>query len=85
MSIYRLPTDKWYLERAVYLVAGIFVLGSVILGINVSENFFYFTGLVGGMLIFFSFSSYCPMAIALNKLGIKCRLKREDEQNSHQD
>lgn len=82
MSIYRLPTDKWYLERVIYLIAGIFVLSSLVLGIKVSVNFFYFTALVGFMLIFFSFSSYCPIAIALNKLGIKCRLKRVEKQEN---
>lgn len=82
MNFYRLPTDKWYLERVVYLAAGIFVLAGLILGVKVSVNFLYFTALVGFMLIFFSFSGLCPMAIVLNKLGIKCRIKRVRKQEN---
>lgn len=71
MKIYRLPTNKWFLERAVFLVAGIFVLSSVLLGVYVSAYFLFFTGFVGGMMINFSLTGFCPMAILLNKLGIR--------------
>ena len=65
MKMYRLPTSKWFLERTIYLVAGVFVLGSVVLGYYVSPYFFLFTGFVGLMLINFALTGYCPMAIFL--------------------
>lgn len=68
--MYKLNTSKWSVERAVYLVAGIFVLGSVVLGFVVHEYFLYFTGFVGAMLINFSLTGWCPMAILLEKMGI---------------
>lgn len=68
--MYKLNTSKWSVERAVYLVAGIFVLGSVILGCIVHEYFLYFTAFVGAMLINFSLTGWCPMAILLDKVGV---------------
>ena len=57
----------------VRLIGGTFVLMSVILGFIVSENFFYFTGLVGFMLILSSLTGFCPMEIILKALGVEQR------------
>jgi len=57
----------------VRLIAGIFVLVSVILGFSVSNYFFYFTGLVGFMLIISSLTGFCPMEIILKALGVEQR------------
>jgi hypothetical protein len=32
-GIYVVPTDRWYIERAVWLIAGIFLLGSTLLAV----------------------------------------------------
>ena len=53
------------------LIAGTFVLVSVILGLVVSKNFLYFTGLVGFMLIISSLTGFCPMEIILKALGVE--------------
>ena len=53
------------------MIAGGFVFASVVLGMTISDKFFYFTGLVGFMLMGFALTGYCPMAIALNKAGVK--------------
>lgn len=71
MQIYKMPTDRWFLERVIYLVAGVFVLGSVLLGAYVSAYFYLFTGFVGLMMINFALTGYCPMAIFLKNLNIK--------------
>lgn len=71
MRIYKMPTHKWFLERVIYLVAGIFVTASVILGVYVSVYFLLFTGFVGLMLINFAVTGYCPMAIFLHNCKIK--------------
>ena len=52
--MYIANTKTWYLERFIRLFAGIFVLGSVLLGFAVNPKFFYFTGFVGAMLTIFA-------------------------------
>lgn len=71
MSIYKMSTKNWFLEKTIFLIAGIFTSLSVILGLTLSSGFFYFTALVGLMQIIFALSGYCPMAILLTKLGVK--------------
>jgi len=70
-NIYRQKTDSWYLERILFLIAGIFVLVSAILEILGAKGSVYFAAFVGLLLIVFAFSGYCPMAIILGKLGAK--------------
>lgn len=65
-SLYRLDISKWSVERSIFLIAGIFVLGSVALGFLWNRNAFYFTAFVGAMLANFSLSGYCPLAIIIN-------------------
>lgn len=67
--MYRLSTDRWTTERMVFFVAGFFVFVSVILGMTHSPNWLYFTGFVGGMLMFFALTGWCPLAILLTKIG----------------
>jgi len=73
-KIYRLDTSRWNVERAVFLTAGIFVLGFSILGFALSPLFHYASFFVGFMLVFFSLTGYCPMAMLLAKL-----LERKEE------
>ena len=63
--MYIADTKTWYLERLIRLIAGLFVLSSVALGFTVSQNWFYFTGLVGAMLTIFALTGFCPMSIML--------------------
>lgn len=62
------------------LVAGSFVLGSVLLSQLHHPYWLYFTGFVGFMLILSSLSGFCPMEIILKKLGVKekaaCEIKK---------
>jgi len=55
------------------LIAGTFVLVSVILGFVISNYFFYFTGLVGFMLIISSLTGFCPMELILKAMGAEQR------------
>lgn len=52
------------------LIAGFFVLGSVLLGKMVNPNWLYFTGLVGFMLMLSATTGFCPMEIILKVLGL---------------
>lgn len=58
------------LERAILLVVGIVVLGSLLLGIYHSPNWFWVTGLMGAHLIQVSFTGLCPVVAMLKKMGL---------------
>jgi hypothetical protein len=73
--MYIADTRTWYLERLIRLVAGLFVLGSSLLGFFVNTNWFIFTGIVGVMLTIFALTGFCPMSIILHTLGARERCK----------
>lgn len=58
----------------VRLIAGFFVLGSVLLGAFVNKYWLIFTGFVGCMLIISSLTGFCPMEIILKALGVEERI-----------
>ena len=57
-------------ERAVRLIAGIFVLASLALGHWVSPYWYLFTAFVGLNLLQSAFTNWCPMMTFLRKLGM---------------
>jgi len=58
-------------ERGLRLVAGLFVVLSVLLGIYVSPWFFAFTAFVGLNLFQSAFTNWCPMMTILRTLGLR--------------
>jgi hypothetical protein len=59
------------IERIVLAFAGTMVLVSLLLGIYVSPNWFWFTAFVGASLLQPSFTGFCPLAAILRKAGVK--------------
>jgi len=57
------------IDRMVMAFAGAMVLASLLLGIYVSPNWFWFTAFVGANLLQASFTGFCPLAMILRKLG----------------
>ncbi|MBO8169288.1 MAG: DUF2892 domain-containing protein [Thermoanaerobacteraceae bacterium] len=57
----------------VRLIAGIFVLLSVLLGYVHSPYWHIFTGFVGFMLVISSLTGFCPMELILKAVGVKER------------
>jgi len=57
-------------ERAVRLIAGIFVLASLALGHWLSPYWYLFTAFVGLNLLQSAFTNWCPMMTFLRKLGM---------------
>lgn len=55
----------------VNLVAGLFVLISVVLGFTAHHYFFIFAGWVGFMLATASITGFCPMFFLLRKMGLR--------------
>ncbi|RHX77536.1 hypothetical protein DLM76_20875 [Leptospira yasudae] len=62
--------NSWYLERYLFLIAGIVSLTGLTLGFFVNPWGFVFNLLVGLNLILFSFTGFCPMSYFLKKIGI---------------
>jgi len=58
-------------DRALRLVAGTFVLLSVLLGIYVHPGFFWFTAFVGANLLQSAFTNWCPMMAILRRAGLR--------------
>ncbi len=74
--MYIAQTDSWYLERIIWLIAGIFTLGSALLAWLHSPYWLILTGLVGINLIVFALSGFCLMANIVYKFGARPRLQR---------
>jgi hypothetical protein len=59
------------IDRMVMAFAGAMILASLLLGIYVSPNWFWFTAFVGANLFQASFTGFCPLALILRKLGVQ--------------
>ena len=59
------------IERTLRLVAGAFVIASVLLGMYVHRYFLWFTLFVGLNLFQSGFSNWCPMMAFLRKAGLR--------------
>lgn len=70
-EIYRLNITKWNITRGVYFGGGFLVFLSAILSLVMNINWSYFTIFVGFMFMNFAITGFCPMAITLDKLGLK--------------
>ena len=57
-------------ESALRLIAGAFVVLSVLLGIYVNVNFLWFTLFVGVNLFQSAFTDWCPMMVILRKFDL---------------
>jgi hypothetical protein len=69
--MYKLGTENWYLERVVFLMAGIFSLIGIVLALLYSIYWLILTALVGLNLLVFALTGFCPSAILMSKMGLK--------------
>lgn len=58
------------IERAILLVVGLVVIGSVLLAVYVNLNWLWLTGLLGAHLVQASFTGMCPVVMALKRMGL---------------
>lgn len=58
-------------EEALRMVAGLFVMLSVALGVWVNPWWFAFTAFVGLNLFQSAFTKWCPMMVILKQAGLK--------------
>lgn len=59
------------LERMLRLIAGVFVIASVLLGVFVHPYFLWFTLFVGLNLTQSAFTNWCPMMAILRRAGVR--------------
>ena len=74
---YFLQTDRWYLERRIYLAVGINISVASVLILVYSAWWSLFTLFVGGAMVWFAATGYCVMANFLYWLGAEPRLTPE--------
>jgi hypothetical protein len=68
---YRLCVGYWHIPRAIYFIGGLFIFGSALLALLVDERWLYFTLFVSFLFMSFAITGYCPMALMLDKLGLR--------------
>jgi hypothetical protein len=74
---YFMQTDRWYLERRIYLAVGINISIASILSLVHSPWWLAFTGFVGTAMVWFAATGFCIMANGLYWLGAEPRLAPE--------
>ena len=73
-NLYFLQTDKWYLERRIYVTVGVNICIGSMLVLAYSPWWTLFTGFVGAAMIWFAATGYCVLANILLWLGAEQRL-----------
>ncbi len=76
-NLYFLQTDRWYLERRIYVTVGINIIIGSILFLAYSVWWALFTGFVGSAMIWFAATGYCVLANLLYWIGAEPRLNPE--------
>jgi hypothetical protein len=76
-NLYFMQTDKWYLERRIYLAVGFNISVASALVLAYSPWVTLFTIFVGGAMVWFAATGFCVMANGLYWLGAEPRLTPE--------
>jgi hypothetical protein len=70
-SIYVVPTDRWYIERTVWLIAGIVLLTSTVLAVAVDPLWILGVIATGLVSINVALTGFCPIGNVLLLLGFE--------------
>jgi hypothetical protein len=73
-NLYFMQTDKWYLERRIYVTVGVNICIGSALVLAYSPWWALFTGFVGAAMVWFAATGYCVLANILLWLGSEPRL-----------
>jgi hypothetical protein len=73
-SVYFMQTDRWYLERRIYVTVGVNISIASVLSLVHSPWWLLFTGFVGTAMVWFAATGYCILANILYWLGAEPRL-----------
>jgi hypothetical protein len=70
-GLYIVPTDRWYIERAVWLIAGGVLLVSTALAVLVDPRLIVFVAITGLTSIGVALTGFCPVGNVLYRLGLR--------------
>ena len=73
-GVYVVPTDGWYIERTVWLIAGVVLLTSTLLAVLVNPLWIFGVIATGLVSINVALTGFCPIGNVLRLLGFKARL-----------
>jgi hypothetical protein len=73
-GVYVVPTDRWYIERTVWLIAGLVLLSCTLLAVLVNPLWIFGVIATGLISINVAFTGFCPIGNVLYRLGFKPRL-----------
>ncbi len=73
-GIYIVPTDSWYIERTVWLIAGFVLLTATVLAVLVNPLWILLVVATGLVSINVALTGFCPVGNVLRLLGFKPRL-----------
>jgi hypothetical protein len=76
-NLYFLQTDRWYLERRIYITVGVNISLASVLVLAHSAWWVLFTGFVGAAMVWFAATGYCILANILYWIGAEPRLNPE--------
>src|ERR1043165_5636012 len=65
-GIYIVPTDRWYIERTVWLVAGIFLIANTALAALHDPRWIVFTAVTGLFSVSVSLNGFCVAGVVLH-------------------
>lgn len=74
LGIYIVPTDSWYIERAVWLIAGSVLLAATVLAWRVDARFVFLVTATGVASIVVAVTGFCIVGNVLHRLGMPSRL-----------
>lgn len=77
-GFYFMQTDRWYLERRIYLVVGFNLSVASMLSLAHSAWWLTFPAFVGLAMVWFAATGFCIMANGLYWLGAEPRLAPDD-------
>lgn len=70
-TIYMVPVNRWYIERAVWLIAGVVLIASTALAWLVDPRFIVFVALTGLTSVSVAFTGFCPVGNVLYRFGLR--------------
>ena len=64
MKVYMVPTDRWYIERTVWLIAGVVLLASTAMALLVNRLWILGVIATGLVSINVAFTGFCPLVMS---------------------
>jgi len=75
-GFYIVPTDRWYIERTVWLIAGLVLLVSTLLAVTLNSLFIFGVIATGLVSVNEAFTGFCPIGTLLKRLGFTGALEQ---------